>query len=33
MKVIQRMGMVKTDKDDRPVDELSILKANVVEGA
>ncbi|KAF8540233.1 peptidyl-prolyl cis-trans isomerase-like 1 [Trichophaea hybrida] len=33
MKVIQRMGIVKTDKDDRPVDKLSILKAIVVEGA
>jgi hypothetical protein len=23
------MGMVKTDKDDRPVDDLSILKARI----
>jgi hypothetical protein len=29
MRVVQRMGIVKTDKDDRPVDELSILKAIV----
>jgi len=29
MKVVQRMGMVKTDRDDRPVDEVSILKARV----
>ncbi|KAI5816588.1 cyclophilin type peptidyl-prolyl cis-trans isomerase [Pyronema omphalodes] len=29
MRVVQRMGMVKTDKDDRPVDDLSILKARI----
>ena len=33
MKVVQRMGLVKTDKNDRPVDELSILKARVEEDA
>jgi len=31
MKVVQRMGMVKTDKEDRPVEELKILNAKIVE--
>jgi peptidyl-prolyl cis-trans isomerase-like 1 len=31
MRVVQRMGMVKTDRDDRPVDEVSILKARAEE--
>jgi peptidyl-prolyl cis-trans isomerase-like 1 len=29
MRVVQRMGLVKTNRDDRPVDEVSILKAKV----
>ncbi|KAI5846124.1 putative peptidyl prolyl cis-trans isomerase [Tricharina praecox] len=29
MRIVQRMGMVKTDRDDRPVDELMIRKARV----
>jgi peptidyl-prolyl cis-trans isomerase-like 1 len=32
MKVVQRMGLVKVDKDDRPVEEVRILGARVVEG-
>ncbi|KAF2499589.1 putative peptidyl prolyl cis-trans isomerase [Lophium mytilinum] len=31
MRVVQRMGMVKTGPEDRPVDELRIVKAKVVE--
>lgn len=30
MKVVQRMGMVATDADDRPKEEVKILKAQVV---
>lgn len=29
MRVVQRMGLVKTGKDDRPVEEVSILRAYV----
>ncbi|EMC94680.1 hypothetical protein BAUCODRAFT_25821 [Baudoinia panamericana UAMH 10762] len=32
MKVVQRMGMVKTDGDDRPAEEVSIVRARVLEG-
>jgi len=31
--VVRRMGMVKTDPDDRPVEPLKILKARVVDDA
>jgi peptidyl-prolyl cis-trans isomerase-like 1 len=31
MRVIQRMGLVKTGAEDRPVDELKIIRARVVE--
>lgn len=31
LRVVQRMGLVKTDKEDRPEDEVKILKARVVE--
>jgi peptidyl-prolyl cis-trans isomerase-like 1 len=31
MRVVQRMGLVKTGSDDRPVDQVKILKAGVVE--
>jgi peptidyl-prolyl cis-trans isomerase-like 1 len=31
MRVVQRMGMVKTGAEDRPVDELKIVKAKVIE--
>lgn len=30
MKVVQRMGLVKTNSDDRPLEEVKILKAKVV---
>ncbi|KAH6646863.1 peptidyl-prolyl cis-trans isomerase ppi1 [Truncatella angustata] len=29
--VVKRMGMVRTDKEDRPVEEVRILKAKVVD--
>lgn len=29
MSVIKRMGMVETDKNDRPVDDVKILKGGV----
>ncbi len=31
LRVVQRMGLVKTGADDRPVDQVKILKARVVE--
>lgn len=31
MRVIQRMGLVKTGAEDKPVDELKIIRARVVE--
>jgi len=31
MKVVQRMGMVKTDKEDRPVEDTKILSGTIVE--
>jgi len=27
---VERMGMVQTNKDDRPVEEMSIIKARIV---
>lgn len=30
MKVVQRMGLVKTDGEDRPLDEVKIVRASVV---
>jgi peptidyl-prolyl cis-trans isomerase-like 1 len=32
MKVVQRMGLVKVDKEDRPVEGVRILSARVEEG-
>ncbi|KAH9827270.1 Peptidyl-prolyl cis-trans isomerase-like 1 [Teratosphaeria destructans] len=32
MKVVQRMGLVKTGAEDRPVEEVKIVKARIVEG-
>jgi len=31
MKVVQRMGLVKTNAEDRPLEEVKILKARVLE--
>ncbi|KAI9786439.1 MAG: heme binding [Geoglossum umbratile] len=31
MRVVQRMGLVKTDKDDRPVEDVMILRARILE--
>lgn len=31
MRVIQRMGLVKTGGDDKPVDEVKIIRARVVD--
>lgn len=31
MKVVQRMGLVKVDKDDRPVEAVRVLSARVEE--
>lgn len=31
MKVVQRMGLVKVDKEDRPVEKVAILSARVEE--
>ena len=33
LRVVQRLGMVRTDKDDRPVEDIRILKARVVDEA
>jgi peptidyl-prolyl cis-trans isomerase-like 1 len=30
MKIVQRMGLVKTGAEDRPLDEVKIVKASVV---
>jgi len=30
--VVKRMGLVQTGKDDRPVEEVKILRARVLEG-
>ncbi|KAK3673097.1 Peptidyl-prolyl cis-trans isomerase-like 1 [Recurvomyces mirabilis] len=32
MRIVQRMGMVKTDGEDRPLEEVKIVKARVAEG-
>ena len=32
LRVVQRMGLVKTGAEDRPVDEVKIVRARVVEG-
>lgn len=29
MAVVKRMGMVETDKNDRPIDDVKILKAGI----
>lgn len=31
MQIVKRMGIVKTDKDDRPIDNVAIIKAWVKE--
>lgn len=31
MAVVQRMGMVKTDRDDRPAEEIKIIRARILE--
>ena len=31
LKVVQRMGLVKTGADDRPLDQVQILKAHLNE--
>lgn len=31
MRIIQRMGLVKTNNEDRPMDEVKILRARIVE--
>jgi peptidyl-prolyl cis-trans isomerase-like 1 len=31
MKIVQRMGLVKTGAEDRPLDEVKIVKASVVQ--
>jgi peptidyl-prolyl cis-trans isomerase-like 1 len=31
MKVVRGLGMVRTDKDDRPVEKVEIVSARVVE--
>lgn len=31
LRVVQRMGLVKTGADDRPVDQVRILKARIIE--
>ena len=32
MNIVKRMGLVKTGAEDRPTDEVKIVKASVVEG-
>lgn len=31
MKVVQRMGLIKTNSEDRPLDEVKINKASILE--
>ena len=31
LRVVQRMGLVKTGAEDRPVDQVKILKAHAIE--
>lgn len=33
MRVVQRMGLVKVGAEDRPVDQVKIIRARVLEGA
>ena len=33
MKIVQRMGLVKTDAEDRPLEEVKIVKARVAEAS
>ncbi|KAK5052096.1 heme binding [Exophiala bonariae] len=33
MKVVQRMGLVKTNSDDRPLEEVKIIRAKILEAA
>lgn len=33
MQYVKKLGLVKTDKEDRPVEEVKIIKAYVVEGS
>ena len=30
MRIVQRMGMVQTDREDRPIEEVKIVKARIV---
>lgn len=30
MRIVQRMGLVKTDSQDKPIDDMSIIKARIV---
>ena len=32
MRIVQRMGLVKTDAEDRPEEELKIVSARVLQG-
>ncbi|CUS14020.1 unnamed protein product [Tuber aestivum] len=32
MRIVQRMGMVQRDREDRPVKDVSIIKARIIEG-
>lgn len=32
MRVVQRLGLVKTDREDKPVEDVRIVGARVVEG-
>lgn len=31
MKVVQRMNLVQTDRQDRPIEEIKIIRAHVVD--
>lgn len=33
MKIVQRMGLVKTNSEDRPLEEVKIIRARLVEGS
>ncbi|KAF2223572.1 peptidyl-prolyl cis-trans isomerase-like 1 [Elsinoe ampelina] len=32
MRIVQRMGLVKTDRDDKPTEEVKIVSARVLDG-
>ncbi|KAG8632007.1 hypothetical protein KVT40_001147 [Elsinoe batatas] len=32
MRIVQRMGLVKTDRDDKPAEEVKIVSARVLDG-